>query len=73
MRRWQEINSTMDNLDIEQFAQTLRQLGERYDTAPLKDYAENLYRKSSTFKLTEMASAFAQFPSLVVRLTVSGA
>jgi PAS domain S-box-containing protein len=62
---WKRVETTMSNLDVEEFAQRLLDVARRYELAALEHYAERLYAVSTGFKLEEMHKLFQQFPAMV--------
>ncbi len=64
-QRWKIIEETMNNLDIEEFAEQLTALGKKYDIEPLCRYGTELYSYAASFKITEMNNVFEEFPNLI--------
>jgi PAS domain S-box-containing protein len=65
MKHWEAINTVMNNVDIEQFAYSLKSFGQSYSYEPLVRYGNDLYLTAISFKIAEMTKLFQTFPSLV--------
>jgi len=62
---WKRVETTMSNLDVEEFAQQLLGVARQHELVALEDYAKRLYAVSASFKLEEMHKLFQQFPAIV--------
>ncbi len=65
MENWHQINHTFFVDEIEYFASTVKELGDKYNMLPLRDWGQQLMEQVKSFDMEKIPGTLKGYPSLV--------